>query len=57
MTSEIRIETGEASCPRTAKLLLVSGELNVVVGSSWDLLLLGSNVGCSGRSGKAKKGK
>ena len=57
MTSEIRIETGEASCLGTAKLLLVNGELDVVVGSYWNLLLLGSNVDCSGRSGKTVKGE
>ena len=55
MTSEIQIETGEASCVGTAKLLLVNGELDVVVGSYWNLLLLGSNVDCSGRSGKTIK--
>ena len=57
MTSEIRIETGEASCLGTAKLLLVNGELDVVVGFCWDLLILGSNVDCSGRSGKTIKGE
>ena len=57
MTSEIQIEIGEASCVGTAKLLLVNGEIDVVVGSSGDLLLLGSNVDCSGRSGKTIKGK
>src|SRR3954467_12600203 len=54
MTSEVQIETGEFSCPGTTKLLLVNGELDVVVGSCWDLLLLGSNVDCSTRLGKNK---
>ena len=57
MTSEIRIKTGEASFLGTTKLLLVNGELNVVVGSYWNLLLLGSNIDCSGRSGKTIKGE
>ena len=57
MTSEIQIETGEASCLGTAKLLLVNGELDVVVASYWNLLLLGSNVDCSGRSRKTIKGE
>ena len=57
MSSEIQIVTGEASCLGTTKLLLVCGELNVVVGSGGVLLLLGSNVDCSGRSGKTIKGK
>ena len=56
MISEIHIQTVEASCLGTAKLLLVNGELDVVVGSCWNLLLLGYNVGCSGRSGKTIKG-
>ena len=57
---------GEASCLGTSKLLLVNGELDVVedigdlhvagVGIG-DLLLLGSNVDCSGRSGKTIKGE
>ena len=57
MTSEIQIETGEASCLGTTKLLLVNGELDVVVRSAGVLLLLNSNVDCSGRSGKTIKGK
>ena len=57
MTPEIQIETGEASCLGTAKLLLVNGELDVVVRSSGNLLLLGSNVDCTGRSGKTIMGK
>src|SRR3954467_8997257 len=56
MTSEIQIEIGEASCLGTAKLLLVNGKLDIVVGSCWNLLLLGSNVDCSDRSGKTIKG-
>ena len=56
MTSDIRIETCEASCLGTAKLLLVNGELYVVVGSAGVLLLLNTNVDCSGRSGKAING-
>ena len=57
MTSEIQIETGEAYCLGIAKLLLVNGELDVVVRSCKNLLLLGSSVDCSGRSGKTIKGK
>ena len=38
-----------------SKLLLVSGVLDVVVFSAGVLLLLGSNVDCSGRSGKTIK--
>ena len=38
--------------PGNSKLLLVSGVLDVIVGATWVLLLLGSNVGYSGRSGK-----
>ena len=41
--------------PGNTKLLLVKGELNVVVRSSGVLRLLGSNVDCSGRSGKTIK--
>ena len=41
----------------TSKLLLVSGVLDVVVGSTGVLLLLGSNIDCSDRSGKTIKGK
>src|SRR3954469_19303154 len=41
--------------PGNSKLLLVSGVLDVLVGSSGELLLLGSNVDCSGRSGKTVK--
>ena len=48
---------GEASYPVTTKLLLVCEELNVVVGSNGVILLLGSNVDCSDRSGKTIKGK
>src|ERR1041385_7117303 len=57
---------GEASCLGTSKLLLVKGELDVVEGIGdlhvamadiGDLLLLGSNVDCSGRSGKTIKGE
>src|SRR3954462_6594572 len=48
---------GEASCLGTSKLLLVDGELDVIVGASGGLLLLGSNVYCSGRSGKTKREK
>ena len=39
----------------TSKLLLVSVVLNVAVGSTGGLLLLGSNIDYSGRSGKAIK--
>ena len=55
---------GEASCLGTSKLLLVEGELHIVDGIGGlqvvvvgigDLLLLGSNVDCSGRSSKAIK--
>src|SRR3954471_22259196 len=46
---------GEASCLGNSKLLLVSGVLDVVVGSAGVLLLLGSIVNCSGRSGKTVK--
>ena len=45
---------GEASCLGTAKVLLVNGELDVVEGIG-DLLLVDSNVDCSGRSGKTVK--
>src|SRR3954467_977905 len=41
--------------PGNSKLLLVKGELDVVVRSSGVLRLLGSNVDCSGRSGKTVK--
>src|SRR4051812_24717072 len=41
--------------PGNSKLLLVSGVLDVVVGSAGVLLLLGSIVDCSGRSGKTVK--
>src|SRR3954465_1384342 len=41
--------------PGNTKLLLVSGVLDVVVGSAGVLLLLGSNVDYSGRSGKIVK--
>ena len=47
-------QKGEASYLGTSKLLLVEGELHVVDGIG-DLLLLGSNVDCSGRSGKTVK--
>ena len=50
------IEKVRASCLGTCELLLVVGDLHVVVGAG-DLLLLGSNVGCSGRSGKTKGGR
>src|SRR3954465_3026063 len=46
---------GEASCLGTTKVLLVNGELDVEERSSGDLLLLDSNVDCSGRSGKTVK--
>ena len=46
---------GEASCLGTSELLLVNGVLDVEEGASGVLLLLGSNVDCSGRSGKAKR--
>src|SRR3954470_5283590 len=45
---------GEASCLGTAKVLLVKGEPNVEEDTG-DLLLLDSNVDCSGRSGKTVK--
>ena len=54
MTSEIQIER-RGLLPGNSKLLLVSGVLDVVVGSAGVLLLLGSNVDCSSRSGKAIK--
>ena len=56
---------GEASCLGTSELLLVNEELDVVEGIGdlhvavvgiGDLLLLGSNLDCSGRSGKTKGG-
>src|SRR3954462_12088981 len=53
-TSEIRIETGEASCLGTTKLHLATVKLDVVEGTG-DLLLQDSNVNCSGRSGKTIK--
>ena len=56
MTSEIQIER-RGLLPGNSKLLLVSGVLDVVVGSAGVLLLLGSNVDCSGRSGKTIKGE
>src|ERR1041385_5370417 len=57
---------GKASYLGTSKLLLVKGELDVVEGIGdlhvavvgiGDLLLLVSNVDCSGRSGKTIKGE
>ena len=57
---------GEASRLGTSKLLLVEGELHVIEGTGnlhvvvvgiGDLLLLGSNVDYSGRSGKTINGK
>ena len=57
---------GEASCLGTSKLLPVEwelgvvediGDLHVAMVGIGDLLLLGSNVGCSGRSGKTIKGE
>src|SRR3954470_24969726 len=45
---------GEASCLGTTKLLLATGKLEVVEDTG-DLLLLDSNVDCSGRSGKTVK--
>src|SRR3954471_17596501 len=45
---------GEASCLGTTKLHLATGKLDVVEGTG-DLLLLDSNVNCSGRSGKTVK--
>src|SRR3954471_4459797 len=44
----------EASCLGTTKLLLATGKLDVVEDTG-DLLLLDSNVDCSGRSGKTVK--
>src|SRR3954469_2183106 len=41
--------------PGNSKLLLVSGVLDVVVGYARVVLLLGSIVDCSGRSGKTVK--
>src|SRR3954464_3398639 len=41
--------------PGNSKLLLVSGVLDVVVGSARVVLLLGSIIDCSGRSGKTVK--
>src|SRR3954470_5050006 len=55
-TSEIQIEKAKPPAWEPPKLLLVCGELNVVVVGSGVLLLLGSNVDCSGRSGKTKRG-
>ena len=55
MTTEIQIETGEASCLGTTKLLLVIGKLDIVEGTG-DLRLLDSNIDCSGRLGKKIKG-
>ena len=54
MTSEIQIEKARPPAWEPPKLLLVlvSGGLDVVVSASGVLLLLGSNVDCSGRSGK-----
>ena len=46
---------GKASCLGTSSLLLVKGELDIVKGAVSVLLLLGSIVDCSGRSGKAIK--
>ena len=48
---------GEASCLGTSELLLVLviGDLHVAVVDIRDLLLLGSNVECSVRSGKTVK--
>jgi len=48
---------GKASCLGTSKLLLVLviGDLHIAVVDIGDLLLLDSNVDCSGRSGKAIK--
>ena len=55
MTSEIQIERARPPAWEPPKLLLVSRVLDVVVGSAGVLLLLGSIVDCSGRSGKAIK--
>ena len=55
MSSEIRIERARPLAWEPVKLLLVSRVLDVVVGSTGVLLLLGSIIDCSGRSGKAIK--
>jgi hypothetical protein len=52
MTSERHGSKRQGLLPGNSKLLLVSGVLDVVVVASGVLLLLGSNVDCSGRSGK-----
>src|SRR4051812_34669018 len=56
MTTEIQIERARPPAWEPSKLLLVSRVLDVVVGSAGVLLLLGSIVDCSGRSGKTVKG-
>ena len=65
-TKSTTIEKAQASCLGTSELLLVKrgldvvegiGDLHVAVVDIGDLLLLDSNVGCSGRSGKTIKGK
>ena len=53
-TKSTTIEKAQASCLGTSELLLAIGDLDVVEGTG-DLLLLGSNVDCSGRSGKTIK--
>ena len=57
MSSEVQIERVRPPAWETPKLLLVSRVLNVVVSSAGVLLLLGSIVDCSGRSGNTIKGK
>ena len=52
MTLEIQIERERPPSWEPPKLLLVNRVVDVVVGSAGVLLLLGSNVDCSGRSGK-----
>ena len=55
ITSEIQIEKARPPAWEPPKLLLVSRVLDVVVSSAGVLLLLGSIVDCSGRSGKTVK--
>ena len=56
-TKEHQIEKARPPAwePPSLLLVLVSGGLNVVVAASGVLWLLGSNVDCSGRSGKTVK--
>ena len=57
MSSEIQIKRARPPAWEPPKLLLVSRVLDVVVSSAGVLLLLGSIIACSGRSGKAIKEK